>query len=153
VLVLHRLGAGAGHHRQLPRVPVALRQPGGVDLADGVADVDRGAGQLGAAAEELLAEHRQHEAALEALAGRRRRPVEGRVDHPLRRLALLEAEPAGADVGQVGDEGRPPDLLVAVLATGEPLVGLGVVLGVGLERARAADVEDHDRHFHQRVAC
>src|SRR5512134_765040 len=143
VLVLHRLGARAGDHRQLAGMVAALLLVGLVDLADGVAHVDGGARQLDGAAEERLREDHQDEAALEALAGAGRDAIEGRVDHLLRRLALAQAHPAGADVGEVGDEGGPADLDIALVAAGEPLVGLGVVLGVGLVRAGSTDIERH----------
>ena len=141
VAVLHRLGSGAGDHGDLARVARALTLEVGVQLADRVAHVDRGAGQLGETAEELLAVDREHEAALEALIGAWGRPLQRRVDHPLGGLALAEAQPARGDVGEVRDEGRPADLDVAGLALGEPFVGLGVELDVGLDRARSTDVE------------
>src|SRR5512144_2913707 len=89
-----------------------------IELADGVAHVDRGAGQLDGAAEEFLRVRRQHEPALEPLARAGSGMVERGVDAPLRGLAFAEPEPAGRDVGEVGDEGRPADLDVALVTPG-----------------------------------
>jgi hypothetical protein len=98
-------------------------------------------------AEELLAEDGEHEAALEALIGAWGRPLQRRVDRPLRRLAFAKAQPARGDVGEVSDEGWPADLDVADLPLGKPFVGLGVELDVRLDRARSTDVEHRRSPF------
>ena len=84
-----------------------------------------------------------HEAALEALARAGSDSLQGWIDDPLRRLAFAEAQPAGRDVGEVGDEGRPADLDIALVTAGEPLVGLRVVLDVRPDRAGRADIQRH----------
>src|SRR5690606_32310663 len=100
--------------------------------------------ELDGAAEEFRAVGGDDKTALEVFAGRRRRAIERRIDHPLGRLAFSEAQPSGADVLQIEKEGRTRDLLVAAFGrTHEPLVSLGIVLDVGLDNAGAADIETH----------
>jgi hypothetical protein len=70
----------------------------GIELADRVREVDRGRGELDRAAEEFRAVSGDDEAALEVLAGARRRAIERRIDQALRGLALAEAKPSRADV-------------------------------------------------------
>src|SRR5579875_65789 len=146
VLVLHRLGTGAGYDGDLAAVLglAALLLVCGIELADRVREVDRGRGELDRAAEEFRAVSGDDEAALEVLAGARRRAIERRIDHALRRLPLAEAKPSRADVFQIEEERGTRDFLVAALGRAhEPLIRLRIVLDVGLDAAGTADIETH----------
>ena len=117
---------------------------GGVDVTDRVRKVVRSRSELDRAAEEFLAERHDDEATLEVLAGLRRGAIERGIDHAIGRLALAEPQPSGADVFEINQEGRTPNLLIAAFRPAdEPLVGLRIVLAVGLHRSRTTDIQGH----------
>lgn len=94
--------------------------------------MDRRRRHLDSAAEEPRGIGHHHEAALVAAARVRRGAVERGIDQPFRRLALLEAQPAGADVRKVEQEGRAGDLQIGSAITADkPLVRLRVVFDIG----------------------
>ncbi len=144
VLVLHGLNAGALQDGKLAGVITLLRLPLGVDILEGVGEVDRVARELRGAAKELLALDHHHEAALGAFTWRRRRRLQVGIDPTLGRLTLLEPQPAGGDVVEVGDKGRVGDFPVSAFIPQKPSAGLGVVFDKARERgAGAADIESH----------
>ena len=99
--------------------------------------MDRARGHFDSAAKEVRRERHTQEAALEPFAGRGRSAIKSRIDQTFRRLALLKAQPAGADVGEIEQECRTGDFeIAAAFRADEPLVGFGVVFDIGLGKRR-----------------
>jgi hypothetical protein len=96
--------------------------------------MDRSQGHFDGAAEELRRKGHHHEAALESFAGSGSHLIQRRIDQPFRRLAFLKAQPAGADVGEIEQEGGTSDFqIVAAFRADKPLA---------LNRSRGRELAD-----------